>query len=701
MIESVVTTDVMIHEEARRRSERAPFMQPNDFRVIVELLPVALCVHRAGRVLFANRAFTEALGSLEGLEPTFGAQVEEIDRALESAAEVSRHLSPRSPDARTFSVHATRTTFDDAPATVWAMRDVSEQVALRSELARSEARHRAALGAMNEGVVVRDANGALLAHNAAAERILGLTADQLAGREPPPPGFASFDESGQRTSLRLGERLLRGEPVKRGHLLRLEGPRSGRWLSLNVEPLREGDAIVGLVYTMNDVTEQRVERERELDLARLRGLSNRINEIEIVVRSDGALLEVNDRACEAYGYARDELLAMNIRDLRAEETRAAVGSQMAEAASVGIRFRTNHRRRDGSTFPVEVSSRRVEVGGESYLHSLVRDLTDELRREEEHRLLSGLVLSMEDAVLVTDAELRIVEYSGRAREIYGWEREEALGRRLDRDFVGEFVDGDGDDVAQKSRRGEGSRARIRCLCKDGSWTVVDTITTPLRDEDGGLRGLLLVSRDITRQLALESELRERDERLRSILAAMVEGVVMHDAAGRLVTANAAAEDLLGISRASGIDGAWLDPHCQAVREDGSALAPNEHPTVRALKTGQAFARELVGVRRPNGEQRWLSVSARPLRRAPQGAPSAVVTTFTDVTSLLEAQHEIKTLSGLLPVCMWCKKIRDDTGYWERIEAYLGKHTGAQFSHGLCPDCLREHYPDHAEDILKG
>ena len=52
----------------------------------------------------------------------------------------------------------------------------------------------------------------------------------------------------------------------------------------------------------------------------------------------------------------------------------------------------------------------------------------------------------------------------------------------------------------------------------------------------------------------------------------------------------------------------------------------------------------------------------------------------------EAVRELKVLSGLLPICAWCKKIRDDRGYWSRIEAYLSERTDAQFTHGICPEC---------------
>ena len=60
--------------------------------------------------------------------------------------------------------------------------------------------------------------------------------------------------------------------------------------------------------------------------------------------------------------------------------------------------------------------------------------------------------------------------------------------------------------------------------------------------------------------------------------------------------------------------------------------------------------------------------------------------------LKEALETIKTLHGLIPICSYCKKIRNDQGYWQQIEAYIQEHSGAQFSHGLCPECLEKHYP---------
>lgn len=100
--------------------------------------------------------------------------------------------------------------------------------------------------------------------------------------------------------------------------------------------------------------------------------------------SSGRIMEVNAAAENAYGYSRKELLELSIQDLRATETRSLTAEQMAEADSRGITFETVHRRKDGTTFPVEVSSRGATVEGVRMLISVVRNITE--RKDYENKL---------------------------------------------------------------------------------------------------------------------------------------------------------------------------------------------------------------------------------------------------------------------------------------------------------------------------
>ena len=64
-----------------------------------------------------------------------------------------------------------------------------------------------------------------------------------------------------------------------------------------------------------------------------------------------------------------------------------------------------------------------------------------------------------------------------------------------------------------------------------------------------------------------------------------------------------------------------------------------------------------------------------------------------VNELQKALASVRTLSGLLPICAYCKRIRDDRDYWKQIEHYLSEHSNARFSHGICPDCMKQHLPE--------
>lgn len=125
---------------------------------------------------------------------------------------------------------------------------------------------------------------------------------------------------------------------------------------------------------------------------------------------------------------------------------------------------------------------------------------------------------------------------------------------------------------------------------------------------------------------------------------------------------------------------------------------------------QAFAtRETIvfEVRVPTREgDRHYITSVRPIP-GPDGAIASVVCISKEITDrkrielererlieeLREALARVHTLTGLLPICAHCNKIRDDHGTWIRIESYVSAHSEAKFSHGVCPDCLHREYPE--------
>jgi PAS domain S-box-containing protein len=131
----------------------------------------------------------------------------------------------------------------------------------------------------------------------------------------------------------------------------------------------------------------------------------------------------------------------------------------------------------------------------------------------------------------------------------------------------------------------------------------------------------------------------------------------------------------------------------------------ECPMVRVLGGEERVVCE-VEKERSDGTKIPCIVTATPFR-GPGGELIGIVDDIRDITDrkyaeeqrekliveLQEALGKVRTLSGLLPICASCKKIRDDNGYWNQLEAYIGEHSQAEFTHSMCPECVRVFYGD--------
>lgn len=100
----------------------------------------------------------------------------------------------------------------------------------------------------------------------------------------------------------------------------------------------------------------------------------------------------------------------------------------------------------------------------------------------------------------------------------------------------------------------------------------------------------------------------------------------------------------------------------------------------------------VKVPLPGGGEKFFLTTVKPVKDG-QGLVSFVICISKDITELRQAREEISVLRGIIPICASCKNIRDDAGYWQRIEDYVTSHSAAEFSHGLCPDCAVKLYPE--------
>ncbi|XGV98004.1 MAG: PAS domain S-box protein [Leptolyngbya sp. BL-A-14] len=133
-----------------------------------------------------------------------------------------------------------------------------------------------------------------------------------------------------------------------------------------------------------DITKR---KQAEKALERYQLLSEHSRDIVLYFRSDGQILEANQAAVQAYGYDRAELLTLKVADLRAPETLSAMPEQFEQAIQRGILFETVHRHKNGTEFPVEVSSQSAVIENETVLLSVIRNITERKRAELEREEL--------------------------------------------------------------------------------------------------------------------------------------------------------------------------------------------------------------------------------------------------------------------------------------------------------------------------
>ncbi|MFP4521421.1 MAG: PAS domain-containing protein [Fibrobacterota bacterium] len=143
--------------------------------------------------------------------------------------------------------------------------------------------------------------------------------------------------------------------------------------------------------------------------------------------------------------------------------------------------------------------------------------------------------------------------------------------------------------------------------------------------------------------------------------------------------------------------------------------PDDHSAameaMRKHMTGKAPLYEVeYRIRAKNGEYKWYYDRGSITERDDSGAPLCAKGIVFDITEkkkvelyknqliydLNKALKEIKTLRGILPICSYCKKVRDDNGYWEQVENYISDKSDADFSHTVCPSCLEKHFPEIKE-----
>jgi PAS domain S-box-containing protein len=202
----------------------------------------------------------------------------------------------------------------------------------------------------------------------------------------------------------------------------------------------------------------------------------------------------------------------------------------------------------------------------------------------------------------------------------------------------------------------------------------------------------------------EEALRESEERYRSVIAAMQEGVVLLGADGSVRACNASAERILGLSAEQIMGRTPFDPRWQAIHEDGSAFPGETHPVMVTLRTGRPCSNVVMGVRKPGGELTWVSINSQPLLRGKELTPKAVVASFADITerklteeALRESEYRWRNLTETLPQLVW--SARPD-GACDYFSTQWTEHTGVPEGELLGWGWMETLHPDDREPTRK-
>ncbi len=447
---------------------------------------------------------------------------------------------------------------------------------------------------------------------------------------------------------------------KVGEDLAVELMRAGAHDYITKENMARLNAAVERELREAEVRRERGKTEKALERSedRFRRLVEQAADTMFVHDLDGRFVDVNRQACESLGYAREELLEMSVPEVEVYYEPGALERVWNEVSSGSPRtLEGRHRRKDGSTFPVEVRVGVFENEEKPLLVATVRDITG--RKEAEKQLQEAetrfrtLVeqipaITYVEAVDYEERTTTLLYVSPQIESLFGYSAEEwmadpGLFPRLlhpeDRERVL-------NEDARTDETGEPFRVEYRQFTRDGRVVWVQDEAALVRDAEGRPLFWQGVVFDITERKRAEEELRVSEERYRTLFETMTQGIVYQNAEGSITSANPAAERILGLTLDQMQGRTSMDPRWRTIREDGSELPGEEHPTMLALKTGTRLENVVIGVYVPTeATHRWITINAIPQFRPGEEKPYQVYAIFEDITERKRAEEELARLAS--------------------------------------------------------
>ncbi|MFL0195442.1 diguanylate cyclase [Clostridium sp. WILCCON 0269] len=250
-------------------------------------------------------------------------------------------------------------------------------------------------------------------------------------------------------------------------------------------------------------------------------------DIIFMLDENGKILNANKEAVKEYGYTYDEFKSLDVFDLRNSKNKDFIFKQFDEAKAGSIEFETIHYRKDGSYFPAEVKSFVIDIDNYKYVASIIRNIVNRRRIEEEMKNLSSIVESSDDAIIGKSTDGIIKSWNKGAEKLYGYTKNEIIGKHIS--VI--YFDNDYERIKETLNRvNDGIKIQnheIYMKKSNGEAVAVSITVSPIYDIDNNIIGASSIARDITEKQKLIERLNENEEKYRTLYSSMSQGVALH------------------------------------------------------------------------------------------------------------------------------------------------------------------------------
>ncbi|MBZ0309690.1 MAG: PAS domain S-box protein, partial [Anaerolineae bacterium] len=246
-----------------------------------------------------------------------------------------------------------------------------------------------------------------------------------------------------------------------------------------------------------------------------------------------------------------------------------------------------------------------------------------------------LVESAQEGIWVVDAEGTTTYVNQSMADMLGYTVEEMKGTHHSKFYPEDFLE-QGRQIFLQLKQGEKIyNMDRRLLHREGSVVLAMVSAQPIYDEQGVFTGLLRMVADITQRKKAEEALRQNEERFRTLVDVMAEGMIVLDERGIITRCNESAERILKLTTDQIVGTSLIEQRWQTIHKDGTPFLTEDFPGVVTLRTREPQSSVTMGFYRPDGSVVWLSINSRPLHQG------GVVISFSDITYQVEIQERLQ------------------------------------------------------------